>query len=912
MSTSKIHSNFLNHGQKRQLIREFNSFSKNIEAKSCALISFAKKWNDIAEKSPKYEKKFYNIFISELMTIIGLSKFNGVTGDYDFERAFKRRPHDCVIGNISVENSDCKYTTAIEIKPPYWNLDLDRNEKNETVLEQAVNVSERNPFIRQLITTNFKYIRVYLPFYGFENFEQFSLDKLISNEEERILLLALLDTKLTLDHNINNYRALLHKLVESTLTEKKRKIDSLYELYVGALNTSTKDILSQNLISDPVVARQLATQFINRFMFIEYSYQTGLHDAPLKDLLIKFESKKLFQLFNVMDKGGNFEGKTIPKFNGGLFHSNKILNSLHPSKKAFSAISNLTDIQLSDMAPEVLGRIFEMSLSASLSELPNSPTESDSLGAVYTPSYLASAMAKLCFTMVGDKPKVLDPSCGSGVFVLESLKLLLGKAENRNGRSIEKFLSKNITAWDINPAAVELTRFMVWQHVANLDLPLPSIQNNIHVGDALLDDLERKNSKPNIVIGNPPFIAHQNLRRSYKDSIEKKFKITIDPKEQYDICVAFFEKALDVVEDDGVVSFISPNQLAFRPYGEKLRDYILEKNEVDRIVDLTQVKVFDKAICPFVYVLRKGQTKLKPKSFNIYTDINTFSGVLDAFESTPLQSGFVALTHDKSLEFLARGLVNTGVEKIDHWKPDIEISKNTKRIKDILLNTPHRGKVNKANKGKNVINVITSKFEGNKPKIEKLKLSNDEAARIQEKFGSQKIVFPRFFQSQMISAIYNKNFAVGENVYYLTLDDLKADSIENLEYLNCLINSRFYSLIDYARSGIDRINHFGFRAMDGQKFSELILPTVTKSQIKKLLLRYKQATPYFGLTNTSSKFKITNRAHQTRLKKVVTFEREIALLFGLSINHSEMLLILSWWATKRENFLENTGLESAA
>lgn len=912
MGTTKTHSNFLNHGQKRQLIREYNSFSKNAGKKSETLVAFAKKWTEITEQSPRHEKKFYKRFIAELMEIVGLKEFEGRSGEYDFERAFRRRPHDCVIGNINVEDSDCIYTTAIEIKPPSWDLDLDRNEKNETVLEQAINVSEGNPFLRQLITTNFKSLRVYLPFFGFENFEQFSLDRLVNEEDDRFLLLALLDPKITVEHNINSYRSLIHKLIESTLTEKKKKIDSLYELYVDALNSTTKDIRDQSLITDPVEARQLATQFINRFMFVEYSFQTGLHDAPLKDLLAKFESKKLFQLFNVMDKGGDFEGKKIPQFNGGLFHTNKTLNSLVPSRKAFAAIRSLTDIQLSDMAPEVLGRIFEMSLSASLSELPNSPTESDSLGAVYTPSFLASAMARLCFTMVGDSPKILDPSCGSGVFVLESLKLMLGKVENRNGRSIEKFLSKNITAWDINPAAVELTRFMVWQHVANLDLPLPSIENNIHVGDALLGNLEEKNSRPNIVIGNPPFIAHQNLRRSYKDSLEKKFKVTIDPREQYDICVAFFEKALDVIEDDGVVSFISPNQLAFRPYGEKLRNYILEKNEVERIVDLTQVKVFDKAICPFVYVLRKGQTKNKPKSFNIYTDINTFSGVVDAFEATPVQSEFVSLRHDKSLEFLARGLVNTGIQKIDNWKPDVEIAANTRRIKDILVASPHRGKVNKAAKGQKKVKVITSKFHGNQPKIENLKLSDDEASRIQERFGSEKIVFPRFFQSQMVSAIYNKSFAVGDNVYYLSQKDLKADILESLDYLNCLINSRFYSLIDYARSGLDRINHFGFRAMDGQKFSDLILPTVTKLQMNKLLTKYQLAAPYINLTNTSSKFRIKNRVHQTRLKKVVEFEREVALLFGLSINHSEMLSVLNWWATKRENFLENSGIEDAA
>lgn len=900
----KIHNSLLGNGQRRSLIREFKQNNSELDLQSAKLAAFSAKWLAISTKSPRYERRLYKQFVSELMGVLAIEEFDGSKGKFDFERGHTRRPHDTVVGKIVVEDQGSIFTTSIEVKPPNWNMDLDRNERNETILEQAINVSHGNPFTRQLITTNFKSFRIYLPNYGYEYFEQFGLDKLLVDDESRALFLSLLSPELLVEHEINNYRTFLYSLVDSSLTEKKKKIDLLYELYIDALNKTTRDITSQNLVADPVLARQSATQFINRFMFVEYAYQAGLHDAPLNDMLSAYESKKLSTLFDVMDKGGKFQGKEIPKFNGGLFQSDVILNRIIPNKKTFEKIRELTEIQLSDMAPEVLGRIFEKSLSVGLSELPNSPTESDSLGAVYTPAYLASAMAKLCFSLVGeDTPKILDPSCGSGVFVLESLKLMLGKAEHRNGRQIEKFLKSNIAGWDINPAAVEITRFMIWQHVANLDLPLPAINNNIHVGDALLDRLEKANQQPNIIIGNPPFIAHQNLRRSYKDQMEKRFLKTLDPAQQYDICVAFFERALEVVSDDGVVAFVSPNQLSFRPYGEKLRDFILEKNEVERVVDLTQIKVFDKSICPFVYVLRKGQTKKKPKSFNIYTDITKFSSVVDAFELLPVQTNFTSLRHDKDLEFLARGFADTGVAKLDKWRPDEYARKHKRKILSILIEKPHRGKVNKGT-GSMKVKVITSKFENGQPIIAKLGVSALESTRLKNRFGKDKIVFPRFFQSQMISAKYGKDFYVGDNVYYLTQEDLKADIKEDLEFLNCLINSRFYSLIDYLRSGLDRINHFGFRAMDGEKFADLFLPETTNDRIKKIKSLFKKSAKLLNITNSSKALNSKGRAQRSRIDKIVDFELEIASLLDFNLTSSEMLTVLKWWSKKREGFLE--------
>ncbi|MBY0471525.1 SAM-dependent methyltransferase [bacterium] len=901
-------SHLLNKTSAASFLRQLSSDGSSSDRKALSQVSkvqaWAGKWHQLVKEDEDAftERKTYQAFLAELLDCIGLTRFNGRNGTFDFERASKKRPHDCALGDLKLDDAKSVMTTVIEAKKPDWHLDLDRNEKGETVLEQAINVSEGNPFLRQVLTTNYHIIRVYLPLFGFEFFQEFTIEQIENSESDALLFVAFLTPSISVDPSANPQRLYLQATVERTLKDRKRKIDALYGTYISALNGATTAVASVSSGLEPVEHRQLATQYVNRFLFSEYAHQCGLLPASVRDVL-KDSGKdfSLIQFFSLLDKGGDRASIRYPHFNGGLFAKNATLDKLTPSSALRKELMNLTEIELSDLAPQVLGRIFEQSLSDDLSELPNSPTESHALGAVYTPSDLASAMVRLSFELVGEKnATVLDPACGSGVFLLESLKYLL-HGSKRSSQEIESLLNKRIAGWDINPAAVELTRFMIWQYVSNLDLPLPNIQNNVHVGDALLDKIEGYSRSPDIVIGNPPFIAHQNLRRGYKDALEKKYELTLDPNQQYDIYVAFFEKALSVVKEDGVVALIAPNQLAFRPYGKRLRDHLLSNHRIERIVDLTEVPVFDKAICPFVYVIQKGRASRAARKYPVYTDIRERKGIIDAFEfPEPKSTDFIELAHDVQNEFLARGRVSSGVKSFDlFWDADHE--EEITNVGAILAERPSRGRLQviKGGKSGQTISVATSKLENDGPAIKRCQVSAQERARAQERYGADKIVFPRFFPSQMVTRLVGPAIAVADNVYYLRADELKADSGWDLELLNHLFNSRLYSLLDYGRAGLDRINEIGFRALDGDKFCELPLPKVDEKRLAKFRKLAKEASFHLTLVDTADSFDERSRTNEIRLRKVIEFERDVAALFGIELTAAETRAVLKWWAARR-------------
>lgn len=82
----------------------------------------------------------------------------------------------------------------------------------------------------------------------------------------------------------------------------------------------------------------------------------------------------------------------------------------------------------------------------------------------------------------------------------------------------------------------------------------------------------RDNGGFDIVIGNPPYIDSENMVNSgmeeLRDWISKKYDCA---KGNWDIYIAFFEKGLKMLSEEGCLSFITPDKWISKPFGDKLR-----------------------------------------------------------------------------------------------------------------------------------------------------------------------------------------------------------------------------------------------------------------------------------------------------------------------------------------------------
>jgi adenine-specific DNA-methyltransferase len=105
-----------------------------------------------------------------------------------------------------------------------------------------------------------------------------------------------------------------------------------------------------------------------------------------------------------------------------------------------------------------------------------------------------------------------------------------------------------------------------------------------------------------IVIGNPPYVRQEEIK-------ELKPLLQAQGYHCYtgtaDLYVYFYERALDLLRDGGILSFISSNKFFRSAYGQKLRE-LLARQTMHCIIDFGDAPVFTAIAYPTILVLSKA------------------------------------------------------------------------------------------------------------------------------------------------------------------------------------------------------------------------------------------------------------------------------------------------------------------
>lgn len=171
-----------------------------------------------------------------------------------------------------------------------------------------------------------------------------------------------------------------------------------------------------------------------------------------------------------------------------------------------------------------------------------SPARRRRLGAFYTPSDVADRLVAL--VLPPGAPRVCDPACGDGAFLLASARLL-------EARGIERRTIATDLLWgiDIDEDAVGAARAAIaeWSGVAPAD--------HVRVGDGL-DDVGWS-GQFDAVVGNPPFL--NQLERATARAGAHRWSALVGP--YADTAFLFLLSALDLARDGGRIALIQPQSL---------------------------------------------------------------------------------------------------------------------------------------------------------------------------------------------------------------------------------------------------------------------------------------------------------------------------------------------------------------
>lgn len=234
---------------------------------------------------------------------------------------------------------------------------------------------------------------------------------------------------------------------------------------------------------------------------------------------------------------------------------------------------------------------------------------------------------------------ICDPACGSGAFLNQALEFLiqehkyidnleaqlLGNAIGFPGAELH-ILENNIYGVDLNDESIEIAKLSLWLRTAQKGRKLNSLNNNIKCGNSLIDDPEIAGDKAfswekefpevfdpstgsgggfDVIIGNPPYGATLDILSS--NQLVEKFPIV--PSKIKDTYFYFVLLSIDLIKENGYLSFIIPNTWLLINNASNFRKFMLEYDLI-AIIDHGDAVFEDAIVESSTFILKKQKANI--------------------------------------------------------------------------------------------------------------------------------------------------------------------------------------------------------------------------------------------------------------------------------------------------------------
>lgn len=339
-------------------------------------------------------------------------------------------------------------------------------------------------------------------------------------------------------------------------------------------------------------------------------------------------------------------------------------------------------------------------------------------GIYYTPPYITKYIVERTLGIYLEKHpdrlesvRILDPACGSGAFLNQAHTFLKDAYQTRGAEIATAAISEQAeaqaaaasrskkkrqqsldvggllaftesgvevrhdlsSAWayvndaallrhifgvDLNEESAEITKLSLWLKTAKADEPLRNLDDNIKIGNSLIDDRAVAGMKAfdwtsefrdivdaggfDIVIGNPPWVFTRGgkLEQKDKDYFYGHYEVA---EYQLNLYALFIERSFKQLREGGRFGFIVPNTWLTIPSYETLRRFILANASDVEIVNIYD-KVFEAANvdCCLVVFTKGGPT------------------IVEFAEMRDQQFEYVAPVYPESISALPGAIMNIG------------------------------------------------------------------------------------------------------------------------------------------------------------------------------------------------------------------------------------------------------------
>ena len=275
--------------------------------------------------------------------------------------------------------------------------------------------------------------------------------------------------------------------------------------------------------------------------------------------------------------------------------------------------------------------------------------EDDEKGTYYTPLHLVNLVMDEVYPWEGEykDTSFFDPSCGSGIFLVEAYRRLVCRWMSQNDvhaincDQLNLLLKNSIFGVDINEEAIRVASFSLSLAMCDfLDprsiwdkLSFPRLlDNNLISSDFFDEDKSFNNRRYDIIVGNPPW--QSNITGKTKEYLKKANRVIGDKQ----IAQAFSIKCSELCKQNGIICLLMPSKGLLFNRSDKSRTYranLFSDNNVLAIINLSVYRkfLFDHASGPaaaIIYTPKKEEINqpivyCTPKPIYTIEDIRKFS-----------------------------------------------------------------------------------------------------------------------------------------------------------------------------------------------------------------------------------------------------------------------------------------------
>ena len=201
--------------------------------------------------------------------------------------------------------------------------------------------------------------------------------------------------------------------------------------------------------------------------------------------------------------------------------------------------------------------------------------------------------------------RLLEPSFGTGVFLLEAVRRLLEVWRRDPDRDPQQ-LSDRIRAVEVHRATSAATRGRLLRVLEESGVPpnegIHLVAEWLRQDDFLLTPLR---GRFDVVVGNPPYVRQESVAAPLIARYRAEYTTVYD---RADLYVPFIERGLRLLADGGRLSYICADRWMKNRYGGPLREMVMGGYALDHVVTLHGADVFDAEVdaYPSVFTIRRG------------------------------------------------------------------------------------------------------------------------------------------------------------------------------------------------------------------------------------------------------------------------------------------------------------------